>query len=91
MTHKPTITDDMLRAAVRAIVPERIVGFSSPANELRTRWGPPHYVQDVRLRRELWRGDSHAEMMERCEMERMRLALMATGVFGERLIQEDKK
>lgn len=71
------ITDDMLRAAVRAMSPSRIVGFSTPANEQRTKWGPPHYIQDVRLGRELWRGDSHDEMMERCEMERLRLALHA--------------
>jgi hypothetical protein len=71
------ITDDMLRAAVKAMIPERIVGFSTPLNESRTKWGAPHYVEDVRLRKELWRGDDAEELRVRCEMERMRLALNA--------------
>lgn len=73
------ITDDMLRAAVRAMASDRIQGFSTPhdtPNGLNRTWGAPHYIRDVWRKpgeQELWRGDSHDEMMERCDMERLRL------------------
>jgi hypothetical protein len=73
------ITDDMCRYALAAMSPDRIQGFSTP-NENRTKWGAPHYIRDVSLpsaQQEMWRGDSHDEMMERCEIERMRLGLKA--------------
>lgn len=74
------VTDDMCRAAIEASKPDRIQGFSTPQNRLRTEWGAPHYIRDVYLpdaQQELWRGDSEDEMMERCEIERMRIALTA--------------
>ncbi|HYF56689.1 MAG TPA: hypothetical protein VEA41_20720 [Salinarimonas sp.] len=73
------ITDDMLRAALKAMEPDRIQGFSTPSADRRT-WGPPHYVLDVFRtgpERELWRGDSAEELEERCEMERLRLGIKA--------------
>lgn len=79
------ITDEMCRRAILAMEPDRIQGFSTPQNSMRTEWGPPHYIRDV-LRpydqQELWRGDSHGEMMERCEIEKMRLALEAALAGG---------
>jgi hypothetical protein len=69
------ITDEMCRRAIAAMKPDRIQGFSSPPD-----WGPPHYIKDVYLppeQQELWRGDSHEEMIERCAIEEMRLALRA--------------
>lgn len=90
MTHRPTITDDMLRAGVRAMKPDRIQGFSTPKPG-RLEWGAPHYIRDVFLplaEQELWRGKSHAEMMERCAMERLRLAFNAA--FGEEARKDDK-
>lgn len=74
------ITDDMCLAAIEASKPDRIQGFSTPQNRLRTEWGAPHYIRDVYLppgQQELWRGDSEDEMTERCEIERMRIALAA--------------
>jgi hypothetical protein len=74
------ITDEMLRAAVRAMDEQnRIQGFSSPQNRNRTTWGPPYWVMDYGQRpaRELWRGDSHNELMERCDMERLRIGIEA--------------
>jgi hypothetical protein len=69
------ITDDMCRRAIKAMEPDRIQGFS---------YGPkstaPHVVRDVYLaygKQVLWRGLDHDEMMERCAIERMRLALTA--------------
>lgn len=73
-------SDEMLRAAVKADVPDRIQGFSTPLPGDSPKWGAPHYVRDVykpRAEQELWRGDSHDEMMERCAMERMRVVLAA--------------
>jgi hypothetical protein len=77
------ITDEMLRAAVKAMVPNRIQGFSTPhdsPNGLNRTWGAPHYIRDVWLPRgeqEIWRGDSADEMHERCKLERMRIGLTA--------------
>ena len=77
------ITDEMCRRAVEATRPDRIQGFSTPhdsPNGLNRTWGAPHYIRDVFAppeMQELWRGDSHDEMQERCEIERMRLALIA--------------
>jgi len=74
------ITDQMCRNAVRAFQPDRIQGFSTRQGKRGTEWGPPHYIRDVFLvpdKQELWRGDDHDEMMERIEVERMRLALRA--------------
>lgn len=73
------ITDNMCRRGVAAMTPDRIQGFSTP-DATRTKWGAPHWILDTHLPRdkqELWRGDSHKEMMERCEIEEMRLALKA--------------
>ena len=77
------ITDEMCRRALTAMEPDRIQGFSTPydsPNGLNRTWDAPHYVRDVTKpggEQELWRGDSHDEMMERCEIEKMRLALKA--------------
>lgn len=74
------ITDEMCRRAIKAAEPDRIQGFSTPLDKNRTKWGAPHYVLDVSLSREkqeLWRGDNDDDMMERCKIERMRLALDA--------------
>jgi hypothetical protein len=80
---KRMFTDDMLRAAVRAMVSDRIQGFSTPhdsPNGLNRHWGAPHYIRDVWKppgEQELWRGNSHDEMIERCAMERLRLGINA--------------
>jgi hypothetical protein len=61
--------------AIAATVPDRIQGFSYGPS-----YGAPHVVRDVTLPRdqqELWRGDSHSEMLERCAIEEMRVALAA--------------
>jgi hypothetical protein len=79
------ITDDMLRAAMKAMEPDRIQGFSTP-NATRTAWGAPHYILDTWKpvgQRELWRGDSSEEMDERCEMERLRLGFEAAFAHGQ--------
>jgi hypothetical protein len=74
-------TDDQLLVAVQAMdVPDRIQGFSSPRDRNRNTWGPPHWVLDThrpRGEQELWRGDSHDDMMDRCEIERFRIGLSA--------------
>lgn len=75
-----TITDDMCRKALAAYEPDRIQGFSTPKDAHRIVWGAPHWVLDTWLPRgqqELWRGDRYEEMIERCDIERMRLALAA--------------
>lgn len=80
------ITDDMCRRAIAAMKPDRIQGFSTPLDRQRTEWGAPHFVLDVYLppeERRLWRGDSQDEMLERCEIERMRLALCAALSLGQ--------
>ncbi len=74
------ITDEMCRRAVEAFKPDRIQGFSTRQGKRGTEWGAPHYIRDVFLpaeQQELWRGDSHEEMMKRCEIERMRIAIAA--------------
>lgn len=75
------ITDEMCRKAIKATQPDRIQGFSTPVpGTHRSEWGAPHYVRDVYLppeQQEIWRGDSHDEMIERCAIEEMRLALSA--------------
>lgn len=69
------LTNDKLRELALAIRdnPDRIQGFSYGEN-----FGPPHIVRDVYLEpgaQELWRGDDQEEMLIRCRMERLRLAL----------------
>lgn len=78
--HMTEITDDMCRRAMKAMKPDRIQGFSTPLNKSRTEWGAPHYILDVFQhpeQRMLWSGDSQEEMLERCQIEQMRLALRA--------------
>jgi hypothetical protein len=77
------ITDEMCRRALNGWDGDRIQGFSTPhdsPNGLNRTWGAPHYIRDVKLapdKQEIWRGDSQDEMLDRCEVERMRLALQA--------------
>lgn len=72
------ITDEMLRAGVKAMnTRNHIQGFSTLQTVGRDRWGPPHYILDVARQQELWRGNSHSEMMMRIDMERFRLGLEA--------------
>lgn len=77
------ITDEMCKRAVAAMKPDRIQGFSTPhtsPNGLNRTWGAPHWIRDVYRKpgeQELWRGDSQDEMLKRCEIEEMRLALAA--------------
>lgn len=69
------VTDEMCRRALAA-VPENVVqGFSSPQDEMRRTWGPPHWVEVKGV--EVWRGMDDEEMLERCRIEEMRLALHA--------------
>lgn len=80
-----TITDDMLRAAKTAMEHDRIQGFSTWRDDLRL-WGSPHYILDLhrpRDQQEIWRGNSHAALMERCEMERLRIGIAAAIACGE--------
>lgn len=73
------ITDEMCRAAISAMKADRFQGFSTPSPDRRS-WGAPHYIRDVYAKpgeQEVWRGSDHDEMIERCEIERMRLALAA--------------
>lgn len=74
------VTDEMCTKAIQARQPDRIQGFSTPLDSRRREWGAPHWVLDVFLphgEQELWRGDDQDEMLKRCEIERMRLALRA--------------
>lgn len=78
-------TFEQIQAVADALsdLPDRIQGFSTPLNKARTEWGAPHYIRDVYLphdQQELWRGDSHDEMMRRIGAERMRLAFEAAGL-----------
>lgn len=85
MTPMIEVTDEMCSRAMKALKPDRIQGFSTPSAD-RTTWGPPHYIRDVWLpagEQELWRGDSHEEMMARCGIEEMRLALRAALSDGQ--------
>lgn len=79
------ITDEMCKRAISAMKADRIQGFSTPVpGTERQKWGAPHYVRDEYLRVELWRGDSHDEMIERCRIEEMRLALHAALATGQK-------
>lgn len=74
------ITDEMCRRAIAAMKLDRIQGFSTRQGKRGTEWGPPHYIRDIFLppeQQEIWRGDSHEEMIERCAIEEMKLALSA--------------
>lgn len=76
---KCEITDAMLRAAIAAMAPDRIQGYSTPREDRRS-WGAPYYVYDAGRasgEREIWRGNDRAEMLERCEMERLRIGIAA--------------
>lgn len=76
--------DDAIRAAVRAMVPNRIQGFSYGTEGSKA--DPPVFVvRDIWRKpdeQELWRGPAltkadQEEFEERCEMERMRLGIAA--------------
>ncbi|MDB5555462.1 MAG: hypothetical protein JWL86_5446 [Rhizobium sp.] len=57
-----------------------IVGFSTQKVEFSGEWGAPYYIRNLTLppgEQVIWRGDSQDEMFERCEIERMRVALDA--------------
>jgi hypothetical protein len=71
------ISDNLCRQIVALYenAARRVVGYSTRADLATNQWGAPHVVKVDE--REVWRGDSHAEMMDRCAMERMRLALTA--------------
>lgn len=79
-------TDEMLLAAVRAMdCPDRIQGFSTPRDRNRNTWGPPHYVLDTwkpPAEREVWRGDRHDDMIERCDVERLIIGLRAAAALS---------
>ena len=88
------VTDEMLRAGVKAMEPDRIQGFSTPLDAARQTWGAPHYVRDVWLapgKQVLWRGLDANELHERCEMERFRLGLEAALRARAALPQEREK
>jgi hypothetical protein len=74
------ITDEMCKRAIDAMKADRIQGFSTPLDGMRSELGPPYYLRDVFMppgQQELWRGEDHDEMMERHAIERMRIALHA--------------
>jgi hypothetical protein len=60
---------------------DQIVGYSTPhdsKNGLNRTFGAPYYIRDHRLpasEQEIWRGNSRDEMLDRVEIERMRVAL----------------
>lgn len=76
-------TDEECRVVIDtwASLHDRIVGYSTPhdsPNGLNRSFGAPHYIRDDRLpagKQELWRGNSQDEMLDRVEVERMRVAL----------------
>lgn len=74
------ITDDTCRRAVKASRLDVIQGFSTKTDGL---WGAPHFILDTRLPTsgEIWRGQSHIEMMRQIEIEKMRIVL--TGALGD--------
>lgn len=82
-------TDQECRVAIDtwASLHDTIIGFSTPhdsPNGLNRTWGAPHYIRDERLppgKQELWRGNDHDEMLDRCEIERMRVALDAVSAM----------
>jgi hypothetical protein len=78
--------DDAIRAAVRAMVPDRIQGFGYGTKGSSVKAEPPVFVvRDVWRKpdeQELWRGSAlttadREEFEERCKMERMRLGIAA--------------
>jgi hypothetical protein len=74
-------TDEECRVAIDTLASlhDKIIGFSTQ-NERSRKWGAPHYIRDVRLppgQQEIWRGGSQDEMLDRCEIERMKVALDA--------------
>ena len=74
------ITDEMCRRALEEWGGDRIQGFSTNLDTTRGKWGAPHYIRDMTLpagKQEIWRGNNQDEMLNRCEIERMRLALSA--------------
>jgi hypothetical protein len=77
------ITDAMCKRAISFWAADRIQGFSTPhdsPNGLNRTWGAPYYIRDVSLapdKQEIWRGDSQDEMLEQCDIEKMRLAISA--------------
>jgi hypothetical protein len=85
-------TDQECRVVIDtwASLHDRIVGYSTPYNSpngLNRSFGAPYYIRDDRLppgKQELWRGDSRDEMLYRCEIERMRVALDALRVLSSR-------
>lgn len=82
---KVELTDEMLRAGLDAMKPDRIQGFSTPG-EGRKSWGAPHYVLDTWRKRgeqEIWRGTDSDEMIERCAMEELRLGIEAALSSGQ--------
>lgn len=75
-------TDQECKVAIDtlAILHDRIVGFSTNLDESRGKWGAPYFIRDCALppdKQELWRGNSRDEMLDRVEIERMRVALDA--------------
>jgi hypothetical protein len=78
--------DDAIRAAIKAMAPDRIQGFGYGTEGSSVRADPPVFVvRDVWRKpdeQELWRGSALTEedreaFEERCEMERMRLGIEA--------------
>jgi hypothetical protein len=78
--------DDAIRAAVRAMVPNRIQGFCYGTDGSSVKVDPPVFlIRDVWRKpgeQVLWRGPAltkadREEFEERCEMERMRLGIAA--------------
>lgn len=73
------ITDEMCRRYLKASKPDRIQGFSTRHKDGSV-WGAPHYILDTFRpagEQEIWRGDDHDEMIERCLIEEIRVALAA--------------
>lgn len=73
------VTDEMCKRAIIAMAPDRIQGFSTQLSGI-GKWGAPHWIRDVWRQaheQEIWRGDSEVEFHERCQIERMRLAITA--------------
>jgi hypothetical protein len=82
-------TDQECRVAVEAhgSLYDQIVGFSTPQDAMRSKWGAPYYIRNVTLppgEQEIWRGDSQDEMLDRCEIERMRATLDAVDALRRR-------
>lgn len=78
-------TDQECKTAIDtwASLHDQIVGYASPTGVNRN-FGAPYYIRDHRLpdgKQEIWRGDSQDEMLDRCEVERMRVALDAVSAL----------